>query len=91
MSSGITEKSRLQTAVDKFAAKWLADTGEKPSRDTISDGTFSRRTDESFCLCFRPIAALINFAGLDCSLCGKPVTDETNEWYDEARRMRSTS
>ena len=83
--------SRLQEAVDKFAADWLARTGEKPSQATISDGTFSSQTGENFCLCYRPMAALIDFSGLGCSLCGKPVTTETNEWMDEARAERAAA
>lgn len=80
--------SRLQEAVDAFADAVLAETGQKASADCISDGTFSRWTAQGFCLCFRPLAVLIDFAGLDCSLCLKPVTEKTNEWYDEARSER---
>lgn len=82
--------SRLQEAANAFAADWLMRTGNKPSKDTISDGTFSRSTGQPFCLCFRPLASIIDFSGLDCNLCLKPVTSETNAWYDEARRERAS-
>lgn len=84
--------SRLQEAVNAFAAEWVARTGEKPSEDTLMDGTFSRQTGQDFCLCFRcftGVAGMINFSGLECTLCGKQVTEETYAWADEARRERA--
>lgn len=46
------------------------------------------------CLCpacslARLIAQLIDFSGLTCTYCLKPVTSETNEWYNEARAERA--
>lgn len=84
--------SRLQDAVDEFANKWLDATGNKPDQDTLYNGTFSRRTGQEFCLCFRNFTGLgqmINFAGLECMYCEKPVTDETYIWGDEARAERA--
>jgi hypothetical protein len=81
--------SRLQEAVDRFAAQWKELNGEPPTEDTIWDGTFSRQSGQPFCLCYRPLAMMIDFAGLDCTLCGKPYTEESNAWFDEARAERA--
>lgn len=84
--------SKLQEAVDKFAADWREKhAGAKPSQDLLMDGTFSRFVDQEFCLCFvnfTGVASMINFAGFGCRLCGKRITDETYAWADEARRER---
>lgn len=81
--------SRLQNAVNAFVADWLARTGgQKPGLDTIANGTFSRLSGQPFCLCYKPMAAVVDFTGLKCVDCLKPVTSETNEWYDEARAER---
>ena len=88
------EMSRLQEAVNKFAAEWLEVHGQKPSQDALMDGTFSRATGELFCLCFKNftgIGSMINFSGLKCAGCGKPVTDDTYEWGSEARAERRDS
>lgn len=84
--------SRLQEAVDRFAADWLAATGSKPDQDTLYNGTFSKQSGQDFCLCFRNFTGLgqmINFAGLECMYCEKPVTDETYQWGEEARLERA--
>lgn len=38
--------SRLQVAVNTFAADWLARTGDKPSLDTVIDGPFCAQTGD---------------------------------------------
>lgn len=84
--------SRLQEAVDRFAADWQARAGEKPSQDTLLDGVFCAQTSEPFCLCLKlatGIGAMIDFTGLTCAFSGKPVTVESYEWMDEARRERA--
>lgn len=83
--------SRLQEAVDSFAAAYLAAHGEKPPQDFLFDGTFCGQTDQPFCLCLKlgtGLGAMINFTGLTCAPTGKPVTAESYEWMDEARTER---
>lgn len=84
--------SKLQEAVNAFAARWQAERGEKPSQDTLLDGTFSRQTGRAFCLCFNNfvgLGAMIDFTGMTCTRCEKPVTEETQAWGEEARRERA--
>ena len=84
--------SRLQEAVDIFAADWLSRNGEKPSQDEVLDGEFCAQTGQPFCLCLKlatGIGGMINFAGLMCMRSGKPVTAESYEWMDEARAERA--
>ncbi len=84
--------SRLQVAVDKFAADWLAETGEQATQDMLLDGTFCKRTGQPFCLCLKlgtGLGAMINFTGLTCASSGKPVTAESYEWIDEGRAERA--
>ena len=84
--------SRLQEAIDRFAADWLARTGEKPPQDTVFDGAFCEATGQPFCLCLKlgtGLGAMINFTGLTCGATGKPVTAESYEWMNEARAERA--
>jgi hypothetical protein len=84
--------SRLQEATNKFAADWLAAHGEKPSADMLTDGEFCKTTGQPFCLCLKlgtGLGTMINFAGLTCRASGKPVTDESYEWIDEAIAERA--
>ena len=84
--------SRLQEAVDKFAADWLERTGEKPSADEVVDGLFCSQTGQSFCLCLKlatGLGQMIDMTGLTCLRSQKPVTAESYEWMDEARRERA--
>ena len=84
--------SRLQEAVDKFAADWLAQTGEKPPQDTVLNGTFCAGTEQPFCLCLKlgtGLGAMIDLTGLTCQASGKPVTAESYEWMDEAKAERA--
>lgn len=84
--------SRLQEAVDSFAAAWLARTGEKPTQDTLLDGQFCEQTEQPMCLCLKlavGIGGMINFEGLTCATSGKPVTAESYAWMDEARAERA--
>ncbi len=86
--------SRLQDAVDAFAAGWLARTGEKPSQDLVLDGEFCLHTGQPFCLCLKlgtGLGAMIGFTGLTCARSGKPVTAESYEWMDEARAERTAA
>ena len=84
--------SKLQEAVDKFAADWLERTGEKPSQDTVFNGIFCSQTGQPFCLCLKlatGIGAMIDMTGLTCKQSMKPVTDESYEWMREARAERA--
>lgn len=83
--------SRLQETIDRFAADWLAQTGEKPPQDTVYDGTFCTVTGQPFCLCLKlgtGLGAMIDMTGLTCAQSGKPVTAESYEWMAEARAER---
>lgn len=84
--------SRLQEAVDAFAAAWLERTGEKPPQDTVFDGTFCSQTGQPFCLCLKlgtGLGAMIDMTGLTCARSQKPVTAESYEWMNEARAERA--
>lgn len=83
--------SRLQDAVNKFAAGWLAWYGAKPSQDMVIDGPFCAQTGQPFCLCLKLATGLgnmIDMTGLTCIQSGKPVTAESYEWMAEARAER---
>lgn len=86
--------SRLQEAVNSFADTWLAEHGERPTQDMLLDGTFCKQTGQPFCLCLKlgtGLGLMINFTGLTCQGSGKPVTAESYEWMDEARKERQAA
>ena len=86
--------SRLQEAVNQFAADWLARTGEKPEQDTLNDGSFCAATGQPFCLCLKlgtGLGVMIDMTGLTCAPTGKPVTAESYEWMSEARAERAAA
>ena len=84
--------SRLQEAVDKFAADWAKRGEGNPGQDLLFDGTFSRSTGQPFCLCFKlftGLGAMISMKDLSCTDCLKPVTAESYAWAKEARAERA--
>lgn len=84
--------SRLQEAVNKFVADWLDEHHEPPSQDMLFDGDFCRMSGQPFCLCLKlgiGLGAVIDFTGLTCAGSSKPVTSESYEWMNEARRERA--
>lgn len=86
--------SRLQNAVSDFAARWLAEHGEKPTQDLLLDGTFCKQTGQPFCLCLKlgtGLGGMIDFTGLTCRESGKEVTAESYAWMAEARAERAAT
>ena len=84
--------SRLQEAVGRFAAGWLAQSGEEPPQDTLLNGAFCASTGQPFCLCLKlgtGLGTMIDVTGLTCVPTGKPVTAESYEWMGEARAERA--
>ena len=86
--------SRLQEAVNKFAADWLAARGQKPSQDEVTSGAFCSQTGQPFCLCLKlgtGLGNMIDMTGLVCLNSNKPVTAESYEWMAEARAERASA